>query len=226
MRRFVPWIALVAALFVVGHLVRDGMGLEFTPDGVQAAVADLGWWAPAVFVGMVTFRQFLLMPSGVVLSAGGAFFGVLQGTLLGGLGILLSALVQYGLARQTANSWLRQHYGQSFASFEERARPGGPLLVALMTAHPAGAMTPFHLGAGLAAVALSSFLLAVLLTAPLRAFAYSFFGSTLFDFGTPRFWIATGVLAAAMVLPLLHPRLRARFLAALRGTRAEAAGDR
>ena len=81
-------------------------------------------------------------------------------------------------------------------------------------------MTPFHLGAGLTAVALSSFVLAVAFTAPLRALAYSFFGSTLLEFGTPRFWIATAVLVAAMLLPLLHPRLRARFLEALRSVRS------
>ena len=72
MRRLFPWLLLVAGLFMAGHLVREQMGLEFTPAGVNGAVAELGWKAPAAFLGMVTFRQFLLMPSAAVLSAGGA----------------------------------------------------------------------------------------------------------------------------------------------------------
>ncbi len=225
MRRLLPWIVLVAGLFFVGDLVRERMNLDLTPAGVQAAVTQLGWRAPAGFVGMVTFRQFLLMPSALLLSAGGVLFGVWQGTLLGSLGILLSALVQYGLAREVANRWLRRRLGSSFASIERRAQPAGPMLVALMTGHPAGAMTPVHLGAGLTAVALSAFVLAVALTAPLRAFAYSLFGSTLLAFGTPRFWIATAVLAAAILVPLAHPGLRAWYLGVLREARSDRAGD-
>jgi hypothetical protein len=44
-----------------------------------------------------------------------------------------------------------------------------------------------------------------------RAFAYSAFGATLTDVGTPAFWIAALALVAAVVLPLLVPDVRTRL---------------
>ena len=62
-------LAGVAVLFAAGVLVRRDAGLEFSIESVQSWMQPLGWRAPALYVGLVTFRFFLLMPSWVVLSA-------------------------------------------------------------------------------------------------------------------------------------------------------------
>jgi hypothetical protein len=49
-----------------------------------------------------------------------------------------------------------------------------------------------------------------------RAGAYSLLGSTLLDFGSPRFLVASGVLAAVVLLPLVHPGIRRRLVSRLR----------
>jgi uncharacterized membrane protein YdjX (TVP38/TMEM64 family) len=209
-------VAFVAGLFLAGGTVRSGLGLEFTPESIQATVAALGWKGPAIFVGLVTFRNFLMLPSALVLPAGGVVFGAAVGTLLGALGILLSAAFKYGVARALGREWLRTRFGSAVEAFERHAEAAGPWVVGLATAHPIGPMSPIYWGAGFAAVPVIGFLVAVALAAPVRAFAYAFFGSTLLDPGTPRFWVATAVLVAVAVLPLVHPRVRERIL---RGTR-------
>jgi uncharacterized membrane protein YdjX (TVP38/TMEM64 family) len=216
MRRLVPLLllALVSGLFAGGHAVRAGLGLELSPDSIQHAVARLGWKAPALFVGLVTFRQFLLLPSALVLPAGGAVFGAALGTLLGAIGIVLSAIFKYSVARALGREWLRPRFGAAVEAFERRAEAAGPLVVGLVTAHPAGPMAPFFWGAGFAAVPVLGFLVAVTLAAPVRAFAYAFFGSTLLEPGTPRFWAATVLLAVVALLPLAHRGLRQRVLRA------------
>jgi uncharacterized membrane protein YdjX (TVP38/TMEM64 family) len=83
--------------------------------------------------------------------------------------------------------------------------------VGVVTAHPIGPMSPVFWGAGFAAVPVLGFLVAVGLAAPVRAFAYSFFGSTLLDPGTPRFWVATAVLVAVALVPFAHPGFRSRM---------------
>lgn len=219
MHRLLPplLVALVAGLFVAGRSVRSELGLELSPESIQSVVAGLGWKGPALFVGLVTFRQFLLLPSALVLPAGGVVFGAAEGTLLGSLGILLSAVLKYTIARSLGREWLRPWFGAAVEAFERRAEAAGPLVVGFVTAHPMGPMSPFYWGAGFAAVPVVGFLLAVAIAAPVRAFAYSFFGSTLLDPGTPRFWAATVLLVAAALAPLLHPGLRARMLRAARG---------
>jgi uncharacterized membrane protein YdjX (TVP38/TMEM64 family) len=153
-----------------------------------------------------------------VLPAGGVVFGALLGTLLGALGIVLSAVLKYSVARALGREWLRPRFGAAVAAFERHAEAAGPLVVALVTAHPAGPMTPVFWGAGFAAVPALGFLVAVAVSAPVRAFAYSFFGSSLLEPGAPRFWVATGLLVLAVLAPLAHPGVRARILHAARRT--------
>jgi uncharacterized membrane protein YdjX (TVP38/TMEM64 family) len=218
MRRPAPLLlaALVAVLFLAGTSVRAGLGIELSSESIQAAVASLGWKGPALFVGLVTFRQFLFLPSVLVLPAGGVVFGALAGTALGALGIVLSALLKYGIARALGREWLRPRFGAAVDAFERHAEAAGPLVVGLVTAHPIGPMAAIFWGAGFAAVPALGFLVAVALAAPVRAFALSFFGSTLLDPGTPRFWAATGTLLAVALLPLAHGGLRGRLLRAAR----------
>lgn len=214
MRRFAPllFVAVLLALFAGGRAARGYFGIELDAGSIQGAVAALGWKGPAIFVGLVTFRQFLFLPSALVLPAGGVVFGALEGTLLGALGILLSAVLKYGIARALGREWLRPRFGAAVEAFERHAEAAGPLVVGVVTAHPIGPMAPIFWGAGFAAVPVLGFVLAVALAAPVRAFAFSFFGSTLLDPGSPRFWIATAVLLAVALLPLAHRGFRARIL--------------
>ena len=71
-RRRLLLLALIAGLVGAGYLVRSELGIEFSRESVESLVSGLGWKAPALFVGLVSFRQFLALPSMVVLSAGGA----------------------------------------------------------------------------------------------------------------------------------------------------------
>ena len=93
----------------------------------------------------------------------------------------------------------------------------GPWIVGAVTAYPTGPMTPFHYGAGLSSISVLAFALAIGVSAPLRAAAYSFFGSTLLAPGSPEFYAATAVLVGFVVLPLLHPRLRRRLFRSASG---------
>lgn len=212
MRRILPFtlLAFVVGAFLVGHALRAEMNIELSAESIHAYVIGLGFKAPLIFVGLVSFRQFLLLPSMLVLTAGGLVFGAAVGTALGAAGILISALMMFSIARVLGREWLRPHFGETFRLFERRVEAAGPMLVALTTAHPMGPMSPFHWGAGLSTVAFLPFLVAVLLAGPVRAGAYSFFGAQLLDAGSTRFWTAAALLLVVALLPLLHPGIRRR----------------
>jgi uncharacterized membrane protein YdjX (TVP38/TMEM64 family) len=216
MRRHVPilLIALTAGLFLAGYLIRSNLGIEYSQESIRQLVAGLGWKAIAIFLGLVTFRQFLLLPSMVVLPVGGIVFGAKLGTLLGATGILGSALLSYGLARSLGREWFRPYFGAAVDAFHQRASAAGPLVVGLATAHPAGPMSAAFWGAGFAALRVLPFVLIVAIAAPIRSFALSFLGSTLLDPGTPRFWLATLVFVVIALAPLAHPGVRSGLLRA------------
>jgi uncharacterized membrane protein YdjX (TVP38/TMEM64 family) len=216
-RRVLPiaLIALVAGGFYVGATLRADLGIEWSAQAVQSFVLGLGLKAPLIFLGLVTFRQFFFLTSGVLLTAGGMLFGAALGTLLGGAGIVLSALLLFFLARGMGGGWVRARLRERFRSFDRRARTAGPVVVGLMTGHPMGVMTPFHLAAGISGISWVAFLVVVLVAAPIRAATFAYLGANILDVGSARFWLASGLLVALALLPLAHPTVRRRVLRSL-----------
>jgi uncharacterized membrane protein YdjX (TVP38/TMEM64 family) len=215
-RRPLVFVAFIGCLFAGGWYARNEMGLELSQESVERLVAGLGWKASALFVSMVVFRQFLALPSFVVLSVGGAVFGAGMGTVLGAVGIVMSAIFGYTVARGAGRDFLRERLGARADDFQRRADAAGPFVAGVATAHPAGPMTAFHWGSGLASVPVIPFMIGVALGAPFRAALYAFFGSTLFEPGTPRFYVASVILVVVALLPLAHGGTRRRMLSAFR----------
>jgi uncharacterized membrane protein YdjX (TVP38/TMEM64 family) len=217
MRRLLPLalLTLVAVGFLTGSQVRDEMNLDFTPSGIQSSlqgfVAGLGFKGPLIYIVVVVFRSFLLLPSLVVLTVGGLVFGAAFGTLLGGLGIALSATFNFALARGVGREWIQRRYGERLRGFEERISSAGPALVGLATAHPMGPLSPSHIGAGLASVEWLPFVTVVLIAGPVRAFICSFFGANLPEPTSPPFLAATALMVAVVFLPLAHRGFRTRL---------------
>ncbi len=209
-----PWVLLVVvgALFLAGHYVRSQLGVEFSAVPLRDWVRSLGLVAPIVYVGLVAFRQFLFVPSTLVLAAGGLAFGAALGTLLGGIGIVISALLGFTLARTLGREWLRLRMGRRLESLEQHSQRVGPLVVGLATAHPLGPMSPFHWGAGLASMSWLAFFAVVLVAGPARAFLLSTLGASLAEPRSLAFWLVAAAIGAALVLPFAHPAVRRRLL--------------
>lgn len=217
MRRFVPLLAcvLVAALFAAGFGARRSLDLPISLaalEDLRAWVLEFGWRAPAVFVGLVGFRSFLLLPSALLLVLGGLAFGAAAGTLFGAAGLVVSALIQFGFARALGNEWVRPRLGEQGRLIEARLRRAGPWAVALGTAHPAGPMSAVHLGAGLTGMSALTFAFTVLLAGPVRAGTYAWVGAVILDWGALQSALLGLALLLLALLPLAHPRVRAWLL--------------
>jgi uncharacterized membrane protein YdjX (TVP38/TMEM64 family) len=201
-------LAVLGGFLLLGFLVRDHLGMELSPAGVQNAVARLGWAAPFVFFALVVFRQFLAIPSWLLLPAGGLCFGTMLGTALGGGALFASGCMKFWLARWAGRGWFRRHFGEQFVRFEQRVDRLGPVVIGLSTAHPLGILAPFHWGAGLSSIRFAPFALAIVLGAPVRALAFSALGAAIVDPSTPEFRTVCLGLAALVLLPLAIPRVR------------------
>jgi len=201
-------LVVLSALVGVGLLARRHLGFEASLDGIRTWVLDLGWWGPVAYVTVVTFRQFLGLPAALVLLVGGLCFGGALGTVFGTIGVVVSGLMKFGIARTVGREWLREQLGTRFERAEARIAKLGPVLVGVGTAYPVGPLSPFHWGAGLSPISLTSFAVALVLGAPVRAFAYSYLGASLVDVRSPAAAMWAGLLAIAVALPLAVPRVR------------------
>ena len=204
-------LAVVATAIVLGHLVRSHLDMDLSPAGIQRGVARLGWYGPAVFFALTTFRQFLAIPSWFILAAGGLCFGTAAGTALGGGALITSGCLKFGIARWVGRDWVRQHFGAPFARVERHVDRLGPVVIGLSTAHPLGVLSPFHWAAGLSSIRFAPFVTTLVLGAPVRAFAFSAFGAALVDPSAPEFRTVSFGLAALALLPLAVPAVRRRL---------------
>ena len=61
MRRILPLtlVAFVVGAFLVGRTLRADMNIELSAESIHAYVIGLGLKAPLIFVGLVSFRQYL-----------------------------------------------------------------------------------------------------------------------------------------------------------------------
>ena len=215
-RRLLVTAALAIAI-AVGWYVRVRIGIEWDVETARGLVEEMGFWAPGIFILLVTFRLIILVPSQVMLTVGGVCFGFLWGTIYGAIGVTLSGLVAFGLARYLGGDSLRKRVSPGLQrALEVASRRTGALVVAVGTAYPVGPLTGYHIGAGLTCMSLSLYLWALALGALVRASLFTFLGSRVAELGIREAWPAF-LLLAVLCLPFLHPEVRSWVANRFRG---------
>ena len=201
-------VGLAAALAVVVALQR-WLGFSWDAESLRAQVDRLGVWGPLAFVGMVTFRQLLLMPHQLLLVAGGLALGGPLATACGAAGLWISGLAIFALIRWLGADGLRARVPPGLARWLERAGTRGAAgILALFTAYPVGNITTGHVAGGLSPMPLRWFAGATALGSPVRAGIFAFFGGALAE-GDWRLAAALAIATGLILAPLLHPRVRA-----------------
>ncbi|MCC6766771.1 MAG: TVP38/TMEM64 family protein [Deltaproteobacteria bacterium] len=202
---------LVTALVVAGQWLRSELGLHPSVDAVRAWAEALGWHAPAAFFVLVVLRQLILLPAVVLLTAGGFIFGGPLGTMLGGTAIIISGVVNFGLARRIGDTMVPAEWRARLRYLTTRGATPVALFTGVATLHPVGPLMAAHWTAGCSTLATSTFLAVVVPASYARAAALATFGSTIGEWGSSESLLMTGVLLAAVIVPLAVPRLRRRL---------------
>ncbi len=224
MKRTIPLLivtVVLAVLLYAGLQLRSeldfqtSMGslaeIQASLQSLRAAVMRLGWIAPLAFILMVTFRYFLLLSSGLVLTVGGLVFGAVQGTLLGFIGILLSSLFHFYVGRYGGRDLVNRFFGHKLDKYKDQIETAGPWIVGACVAHPAGSMGLVQTAAGMSTIEFKKFFIAILLTAPIRSGCYAFLGATIVEMEPWVMVLAGAIIAVLGALPVLHPAVQEKL---------------
>jgi len=216
-------LVLLALLLGVALFARTRLGISWDLDGLRAFVERMGAWGPLAFVAVVAFRIVLFVPSQLALIAGGICFGTTGGTLYGALGLLASGLLVFVMTRWLGADAVRSRVpAAAQRALAAAGSRGGAALVAIGTGYPVGNVTGYHAAAALTPMRLDVFALAVAAGSLLRAWTYAFFGNAILESSTAELVaIGLGVALAALLLPLMHPRVRLWAHARWRALRAQ-----
>ncbi len=211
-------VLVLLAAIGAGVWFHSGTSVDLDPKVLRERIEALGWWAPIGFMAAAGLRPFLLLPSFVVMSAGGLLFGMFQGILLSTIGFSLGAILDFVLAR-----------GLGREAVQKRMRPGrlaaldaflsgrGAPWLGFYTALPVTVLTPVFAAAGLSGMSVGPFALWVTLGLLPRTALYSYFGDS-WTKGSTDIIVSTLVLASACVAGVV---VASRLL---RGRRGDSSG--
>ena len=195
-------LALLAIAAGIGGLVwlRFESGVEWRPESLRDAIADLGVFGPLAMIGIMTFRPFLGLPSWLVMLANGMLFGPVLGTVCGAVGGTLGAALIFGVARALGREAVQNYLGiGALRSFEEfLVLRGGPWL-ALYTAIPISWLTPVFAGAGVSRMRFAGFCVATGFGFVPRAALFSFAGRAAVEPSLRNVALAVALGVAALV---------------------------
>jgi uncharacterized membrane protein YdjX (TVP38/TMEM64 family) len=200
--------ALAAALaaFVAVVLLSGGLSAE----RVRGWVDGYGALGPLVFIAVSASLTVVLFPGPVLAAASGLLFGTALGTPFSIASATLGATLAFSLSRWWAHDAVVALAGPRLAGLRAWVGRRGFLTVLYARIAPGVPYTLVNYAAGLAPIALRSFVAATAIGVAPRAFAYTALGGSLGDLTSPEALAAVVVLVvmAACGLALARRDLR------------------
>jgi uncharacterized membrane protein YdjX (TVP38/TMEM64 family) len=217
MRALLSTIGRLAGM-VLPILLGIGVGRLASPylPAVSAWVQGLGGWAPVAYVAAYVMAVVLMLPAFLLIMAGGAIFGVAQGTALALAGATVGGTLAFLLGRTVLRGWVaRRIAGHPTLSVIDRVvGEDGLRLMVLMRLSPAIPFVLSNYALAMTRVRLRDFVVATLAMTPIIA-SYSAFGragaSPAAGGALPPWVLWTGV-AATVGLGALVARITQRAL--------------
>ena len=188
-------------------MVIAAVGLYFClpAEEIQGILADLGPWAPWVYMAMFAVLPAFFFPVAVLALAGGLVFGLLRGALYTFIGAVVNCSVMF---------WMARHWGQEGikAMIEAKLDPkwqerlgklegrSGFLLLIILRLIPAVPYNLINYAFGLTGMGYSAYILGSALGIIPGTFAFINIGRTALDPTSPGFLTAVALLALLLIV--------------------------
>jgi uncharacterized membrane protein YdjX (TVP38/TMEM64 family) len=186
--------------------------LVFALSGSLSASRVRGWMdgfgaaGPLVFVAVSASLTVVLFPGPVLAAASGLLFGTVLGTPVSIASATLGATLAFSLSRWWAHDAVVALGGPRIGALRAWVGRRGFLTVLYARIAPGVPYTLVNYAAGLAPIALRSFVAATAIGVAPRAFAYTALGGSLGDLGSPEALVAVAVLVLMALAGLVLGR--------------------
>jgi uncharacterized membrane protein YdjX (TVP38/TMEM64 family) len=202
-KKFIKFILIIFVGWAIGVFIFRRF-MDMTPETFNAFIASLGLLGPAIYIGIFIIRPFFLISSIALFIAGGLAFGPIWGPLFAAFGAAMGGSLGFLFARIMGHDYIygllkkKKHFieNQKF-SFS---------IVFLLSLLPIMPITIINMGAGLSDIKFRPYIISHMLGVTPRAFAYGFFGSTIFATGTLKFKIALTLILVMILLTVYFSR--------------------
>lgn len=213
------WLLLIAiwgGLVLLSFQIRGRLNIEWSLESLRAFVEGLGVWGPIAYIAILVFRFVVLIPTGLLLLAGGVIFGPVYGTLYAGLGMFGSGMLKYAFAVIVGRDAILGTLPPRLQNWVRELAKGRMSAYALggVCAYPFFPKHIFQFAAILSGMGLATYIVAILVGSFIQAFLFANLGEAIYS--GAGLVVASGLLIAGLVLPMLVPSWRRWMLAPLR----------
>lgn len=186
------------------------------PVLIEAAIRDLGLWAPLGFVVLFALGTVLFVPGAIFGLVGGVLFGPVWGSVLNLIGATLGATLAFLAARYLAADWVRRKAGRRLERLTAGVEAEGWRFVAFVRLVP---LFPFNLlnyALGLTRIPLTQYVVASLICMAPGTIAFTYLGHAGREaFADGETMVRTGLIALGLLaFAAFVPRIVRRICAA------------
>ena len=211
------WLLALVILLVISGVAVCAWYYHGTlsADALEVWMANLGIWAPIVFILLYTVATVAMVPGSILDLTGGALFGPYLGSMLDLTGGSLGAALAFLIARYIARDWVESRAGPRLQEVMRSVDAEGWQFVAFLRLVPIFPYNVMNYLLGLTRIPFHHYILATVVFMAPSTIAYTWIGYAgreliAGDTEHIRFaLIALGLLAALLVLPNFFKRLRA-----------------
>jgi len=217
------WPGLVAATAVLVLVLVFRPQRHLAP--LREWLAQLGPWAPVIFIGLYVLACVLFVPGSALTLAAGALFGVVRGSIYVSIGATLGATAAFLVGRHLARDWMERRLERfpRFTAISDAVARDGWRVVLLTRLSPAFPFSFLNYAFGLTRVPLRDYVTASWLGMLPGTVLYVYLGSVSGAVAeaaggsgartTPAQWTLLGVgLVATIAVTVLVTRLARRAL--------------
>jgi len=210
-------VVAVAAFLLVG---REAAGLL---QDFAAFVEGIGIWAPVVFIAGYALAVVALIPGSLLTLAGGAIFGLLQGTIYVFIAAVIGSIGGFTIARYVARSAVEERISsdERFAAVDSAVGENGFKIVFLLRMSPVFPFSFLNYALGLTRVSLRDYALASFGMIP-GTLLYVYYGKVIGDVaaladgapegGSEQLWVTGLGLVATIAVTTIVTRIAKRAL--------------
>lgn len=216
--RWLLLAGMMIGLLLLSILIRGQLNIEWSLESLREFVGKLGIWGPIAFIGILTFRFLFLIPTGLLLLAGGVIFGPVYGTLYAGLGMFCSGMLKYGFVAIVGRKAFLSVLPSGMQAWVGKLAQGRMSAWALggFCAYPFFPKHVFQYAAILSGMDLPRYVVAVLAGSLVQAFLFANLGEAIYS--GAGIALSAGLLLSAIILPLAVPSWRRWMLAPLKSS--------
>jgi len=200
-------IGIVLAAVLVARLTP--LGDQLTVDNVLAVLDRLRSHplAPVIFVVAYIAATALALPGSALTLAGGVVFGFWFGALLNTIAANIGANIAFLISRSLGRDGIERLVGKRLQGLNNATRQDGFFGLLILRLVPLVPFNALNFGSGLTALSWRDYTMATLIGILPGTLVYTFFADALIQGSARARWIATGMLVALSLIPIIARKL-------------------